>query len=58
MNKGFACGVLYTIGLAVFGKSMYELGVKKAEKNNAEKMEKCVERLEDLLNGKEKEEES
>lgn len=35
MTKQFVSGVFFAVGMALFGKSMYELGVQKAQEDEA-----------------------
>lgn len=58
MSK-FVGGVTFTVGMALFGKSMYELGKLKEQKEDAKRWNEMrikLEVLQDIIRAKRKEE--
>lgn len=56
MNKQFVSGVLFTVGMAVFGNSMYELGRERGKRDEAKRWIGLANILESLKKHKEEEE--
>ena len=53
----FTRGVVWTVGMYMFGKGMYDLGKQKQQKIHAKEMKKLIDKLQEIANSIDNEEE-
>ena len=58
MNKDYASGIIFAVGMALFGRGMYELGKSQAQKEDTKRWIALQKLLENLKKERAKKKES